>query len=408
MRRRISRLSVKEVVNKKEAGYYCDGGGLYLQVSDSGSKSWIFRYTLNGRNRHMGLGPFHTVSLADARHAAVLCRQSLLKKIDPIAARDAEHARQSLEAARSMTFLECATAYIKTHRSSWKNAKHADQWTNTIKTYCGPVIGSLSVQEVDTGFVMKVLEPIWTEKPETASRLRGRIESVLDWATVSGYREGDNPARWRGHLENLLPSLNKKLRVKHHPALPFNQMGEFMGLLRVQEGVAARALEFLILTAARTGETIGAKWEEFDLKAGIWTIPASHMKAAVEHRVPLSKRALAIVQALNQIKQSDYVFSAQKEGRPITNMAMLELLKRMGKTGVTVHGFRSSFRDWASECTDFPQDVCEMALAHTIESRAEAAYRRGDLIEKRRSLMEQWAGHCTGSESYWGRGSASQ
>ena len=347
----------------------------------------------------MGLGPFHTVSLADARHAAVLCRQSLLKKIDPIAARDAEHARQSLEAARPMTFLECATAYIKTHRSSWKNAKHADQWANTIKTYCGPVIGSLSVQEVDTGFVMKVLEPIWTEKPETASRLRGRIESVLDWATVSGYREGDNPARWRGHLENLLPSLNKKLRVKHHPALPFNQMGEFMGLLRVQEGVAARALEFLILTAARTGETIGAKWEEFDLKAGIWTIPASRMKAAVEHRVPLSKRALAIVQALNQIKQSDYVFSAQKEGRPITDMAMLELLKRMGKTGLTVHGFRSSFRDWASECTDFPQDVCEMALAHTIESRAEAAYRRGDLIEKRRSLMEQWAGHCTGSKA---------
>lgn len=389
----MSRLSVKEVVNKKEAGYYCDGGGLYLQVSDSGSKSWIFRYTLNGKNRHMGLGPFHTVSLADARHAAVLCRQSLLKKIDPITARDAEHARQSLEAARSMTFLECATAYIKTHRSSWKNAKHADQWANTIKTYCGPVIGPLSVQEVDTGLVVKVLEPIWREKPETASRLRGRIESVLDWATVSGYREGENPARWRGHLENLLPSLNKKLRVKHHPALPFNEMGEFMESLRLQEGVAARALEFLILTAARTGETIGAKWDEFDMKAGVWTVPAARMKAAVEHRVPLSKRALEIVLALRQIKQSDYVFPGQKEGKPLTNMAMLELLKRMGRTGLTVHGFRSSFRDWASECTNFPRDVCEMALAHTIPNHAEAAYRRGDLIEKRRRLMEEWARH---------------
>jgi integrase len=390
----MSRLSVKEVVNKKGAGYYCDGGGLYLQVSDSGSKSWIFRYTLNGKNRHMGLGPFHTVSLADARQAAALCRQSLLKKIDPISARDAEHARQSLETARSMTFSECATAYIKTHRSSWKNAKHADQWVNTIKTYCGPVIGPLSVQEVDTGLVMKVLEPIWTEKPETASRLRGRVESVLDWATVSGYREGDNPARWRGHLENLLPSLNKKLRVKHHPALPFNQMGEFMESLRVQEGVASRALEFLILTAARTGETIGARWDEFDLKSGVWTIPASRMKAAVEHRVPLSKRALEIVQALHRIKQSDYVFPGQREGKPLTNMAMLELLKRMRRTGLTVHGFRSSFRDWASECTNFPRDVCEMALAHTIANQAEAAYRRGDLIEKRRNLMEEWARHC--------------
>jgi integrase len=399
MKRRMSRLSVKEVANKKKAGNYCDGGGLYLQVSESGSKSWVFRYTLNGRDRHMGLGPFHTVSLADARTAAVLCRQSLLRKIDPIAARDAEHARQSLEAARSVTFVECATAYIKTHRPSWKNPKHADQWTNTIKTYCGPVIGPLPIQEVDTGLVMKVLEPIWTEKPETASRLRGRIESVLDWATVSGYREGENPARWRGHLENLLPSLNKKLRVKHHPALPFNEMGKFMESLRLQEGIAARALEFLILTAARTGETIGAKWEEFDLNTGIWSIPASRMKAGVEHRIPLSNRALEIALALRRARQSDYVFPGQKEGKPLTNMAMLGLLKRMGRMDLTVHGFRSSFRDWASECTNFPREVCEMALAHTIPNQAEAAYRRGDLIEKRWSLMEEWMRHCAGSKA---------
>lgn len=307
-----------------------------------------------------------------------------------------------------MTFLECATAYIKTHRSSWKNAKHADQWANTMKTYCERVIGPLSVQEMETGLIMKVLEPIWTEKPETASRLRGRIESVLDWATVSAYREGDNPARWRGHLENLLPSLNKKLRVKHHPALPFNEMGEFTESLRLQEGIAARALEFLILTAARTGETIGARCDEFDLTSGVWTIPASRMKAAVKNRIPLSTRALEIIQPLHNIRQSDYVFPGQKEGKPLTNMAMLELLRRMGRTGLTVHGFRSSFRDWASESTSFPRDVCEMALAHAIPNQAEAAYRRGDLIEKRRSLMEEWA-NCTGSKAMlWGRGSTSQ
>lgn len=229
--------------------------------------------------------------------------------------------------------------------------------------------------------------------------MRGRIESVLDWATVSGYREGDNPARWRGHLENLLPSLNKKLRVKHHPALPFSEMGEFTESLRLQEGIAARALEFLILTAARTGETIGARWDEFDLTSGVWTIPASRMKAAVKHRIPLSTRALEIIQPLHNIRQSDYVFPGQKEGKLLTNMAMLELLRRMGRTGLTVHGFRSSFRDWASESTSFPRDVCEMALAHAIPNQAEAAYRRGDLIEKRRSLMEEWARHCTESKA---------
>lgn len=395
LRRQMFRLTTKEVINKKKPGDYCDGAGLYLQVSGSGSKSWIFRFGFKGKDRHMGLGPFHTVSLADARMAAVECRKLLLRKIDPIVARDAEHARQSLEAARSITFSECAAAYIKAHRSSWKNAKHADQWTNTISTYCGPVMGAVPVQAVDTALVMNVLEPIWREKPETASRLRGRIESTLDWATVSGYRKGDNPARWRGHLDNLLPSLNKKQRIKHHPALPFEQMGEFVESLRSQEGVAAQALEFLILTAARTGEIIGARWNEIDLKAGIWTIPASRMKTSTEHRVPLCSRAIEIIGAMESIKQNDFVFPGQKEARSLTNMAMLELLKRIGRNDLTVHGFRSSFRDWASERTSFPRDVCEMALAHTIANRAEAAYRRGDLFHKRRDLMEHWAKHCT-------------
>ncbi|MEO6824611.1 MAG: integrase arm-type DNA-binding domain-containing protein [Nitrosospira sp.] len=394
MRRRMLRLTAREVVNKKKQGNYCDGGGLYLQISEPGSKSWIFRFALNGKDRHMGLGSCHTVSLAEARGAAVECRKLVLRKIDPIASRDADHAQQRLEAAKSVSFSECANAYIKTHRSSWKNAKHADQWANTIKTYCGPVMGGLSVQTIDTALIMRVLEPIWTVKPETASRLRGRIESVLDWAVVSGYREGDNPARWRGHLDNLLPSLKKKSRVKHHPALPFEEMSGFMEELKAQEGVAARALEFLILTAARTGETIGAQWKEFDLTAMIWTIPAVRMKASMEHRIPLSKRAMEIVRALHMVKQSDFVFPGQKEGKPLTTMAMLALLKRMEKMNLTVHGFRSSFRDWASECTNFPRDVCEMALSHTIANQAEAAYRRGDLIDKRRSLMEEWSRHC--------------
>jgi integrase len=398
MARRMLRLTTKEVLNKKKSGYYCDGAGLYLQISDWGTKSWIFRYGFNGKDRHMGLGPLHIVSLAEARMLATECRKLLLRKIDPIVARDAEHARQALEAARSMTFLECAAAYIKTHRSSWKNAKHADQWTNTIHTYCGPIMGNIPVQAIDTALIMAVLEPIWKEKAETASRLRGRMESILDWATVSGYRQGDNPARWRGHLDHLLPSFKKKLRIKHHAALPFEQMGEFMAALRAQEGVAASALEFLILTAARTGETIGARWDEIDLEAEVWTIPASRMKASVEHRVPLSQRATQIIQSMKEIKQSDYVFPGQKEGKPLSNMAMLELLKRMGKIGLTVHGFRSSFRDWASEKTSFSRDVCEMALAHTIPNQAEAAYRRGDLIEKRRNLMEEWADYCLKSQ----------
>jgi len=393
------RLSQKEVVNKRKPGYYPDGGGLYLQVSESGSKSWLFRYVLHGKERQMGLGPFHTVTLADARTKAVDCRKLLLAKIDPIDARNAEQAGKALDAARSITFNECATAYIKAHRAGWKNAKHADQWTNTIETYCGPVFGALPVQGVDTGLVQKVLGPIWTEKHETATRLRGRIESVLNWATSQGYRKGDNPARWRGHLENLLPAISKRRRVQHHPALPYAELAAFIASLRTQEGIAAKALEFTILTAARTGEVIGARPDEFDLDAALWTIPAKRMKAEKEHRVPLSPRAVAIVREMLKAHKGAFVFPGGKEGKPQSNMAMLELLKRMERGDLTVHGFRSTFRDWASERTNYPREVCEMALAHAVSDQVEAAYRRGDLFEKRRRLMAEWARHCENPKS---------
>ena len=393
MAREHNRLSPKQVQNKSKPGYYCDGMGLYLQVSPSGSKSWLFRFTLAGKAREMGLGPLHTVGLADARNKAADCRRLLLAKVDPIEARKKAAASSALDAARSITFTECATAYIKAHRAGWKNAKHAEQWTNTIETYCGPVFGALPVQSVDTGLVLRALEPIWTEKPETATRVRGRIESVLDWAKARGYRAGDNPARWRGHMDNLLPALKKKLRVKHHAALPFDQMGTFMGALRSQEGTAARALEFLILTAARTGEVIGAKWDEIDLSAALWTVPAERMKTGNEHRVPLSPRAVAIIRELRSTREG-YVFRGQKDGTPLSNMAMLELLKRMGRGDLTVHGFRSSFRDWTAERTNYPREVCETALAHTVSNQVEAAYRRGDLFNKRAELMRDWAKHC--------------
>jgi integrase len=394
MKRQLLRLSQKGIVNKKTPGYYPDGGGLYLQVGPSGTKSWLFRFALNGKERQMGLGPLHTIRLADARAAAVECRKLLLAKIDPIEARNAKQAGEALDAARSITFNECAAAYIKAHQPGWKNAKHAAQWGTTVDTYCGPVFGALPVQGVDTGLVLKALEPIWTAKHETATRLRGRIESVLDWATARGYRTGDNPARWRGHMDNLLPALKKKLRVKHYAALSFDEMGAFMPALRTQQGIAARALEFLILTAARTGEVIGAMPGEFDLDAALWTIPAGRMKAEKEHRVPLSPRAVAIVYEIEKTHAGDYVFPGGKEGKPLSNMAMLELLKRMGRSDLTVHGFRSTFRDWCSERTNYPREVCEMALAHTVSDQVEAAYRRGDLFDKRRRLMAEWEKHC--------------
>jgi integrase len=293
-----------------------------------------------------------------------------------------------------MTFDACAAAYIAAHNTSWRNAKHRDQWRNTLTSYAGPAFGSLPVQSIDVGLVMKALEPIWQAKPETASRLRGRIEAVLDWATVRGHRKGENPARWRGHLDKLLPARSKVHKVKHHPALPYNEMADFVAELRKQEGVAARALEFLILTAARTGEVIGARWDEVDVEEKIWVVPAARMKAGREHRVPLSSAAVAILEEMKKIRESDFVFPGGKKGKPLSNMAMLAVLKRIGRSDLTAHGFRSSFRDWAAERTNFPREVAEMALAHTVGDKVEAAYRRGDLLQKRRQIMEAWARFC--------------
>jgi integrase len=408
MSRQSKRLSIKTVASRRKPGYYADGAGLYLQVSKTGTKAWIFRYTrgLNTnphpkfpnalgkpKQHEMGLGSLNAVGLAEARKRAEACRLLLVDGIDPRAARDSQKAQAALARASAVSFQRCADGYIAAHRSGWRNPKHAGQWKTTIETYCGPVIGALPVQAVDTSLVLRVLEPIWSTKPETASRLRGRIQSIIDWATVNGYRTGDNPARWDGHLKEALPALSKESRVQHHAALPYVQVGAFVQNLRTQEGTAARALEFTILTACRTGEAIGAKPSEFDLDKELWTIPAARMKAGREHRVPLSRRAIEIVRA--QLKlDSEYVFPGLKLGNPLSNMAMLALLKRMKRSDFTVHGFRSTFRDWAAEQTAYPHEVCEMALAHAVGNKVEAAYLRGELLQKRQLLADDWAKYC--------------
>ena len=408
----LGKLTALNVARERRAGMFGDGGGLYLQVTKSGAKSWIFRFwvperdpatghllrdphtkKVRGRVREMGLGSCLTVSLAEARDRALECRKLRERDIDPIEAREAAKQEAALERARALKFKDAAAAYMAAHRAAWKNDKHVAQWSATLQTYAYPVIGDLPVQAIDTTLVMKVIEPIWSTKPETAGRLRGRIESILDWATVRGYRRGDNSARWRGHLEKLLPARSKVRKIAHHAALPYAALPVFMAALREQDGVAARALEFTILTAARTGETIGASRDEFDLCEKIWSMPAERMKAGKEHRVPLSKRAVDIVADTHNTDEH-FVFPGARRGKPLSNMAMLKLLGRIGRDDLTVHGFRSTFRDWASERTNFPSEVVEMALAHAIESKTEAAYRRGDLFEKRRKLMEAWAAYC--------------
>lgn len=388
---KLTALAVKNATATGKARYTGDGLGLWLQVTPTGAKSWIFRYTRDGKAREMGLGATHTISLAEARELALACRQQLQRGVDPLGEREAARLAAKLEAAKAMSFDQCAAAYIEAHRAGWKNAKHASQWENTIATYASPIIGALPVAAIDTPLVMKVIEPIWQTKAETAARLRGRIESILDWATVRELRQGDNPARLRGHLDHLLAKRLASSRG-HHAALPYDQIGSFMADLRKQEGIAARALEFLILTAARTGEVIGARWEEFDLTAGVWTIPAERMKAKKEHRVPLSARALEIIGA--QGEPGDFVFAGRRAGQPLSNMALMMTLRRMGRTDLTAHGFRSTFRDWAAEQTAYPHEVAEMALAHTVGNKVEAAYRRGDLYQKRVGIMRDWAKRC--------------
>jgi integrase len=379
-----------EVAKLYKPGYYCDGMGLYLQVSKTGSKSWIMRYTLAGKSCEMGLGSCLTFTLAEARHRATAQRKLLTDGIDPLATKRGNLLIKRLADANVITFDKAAAAFIEANSPAWRNAKHGDQWRNTLATYASPVIGALPVSKIETSHVLRILSPIWSTKTETATRVRGRIEKVLDWAKVQGYRSGDNPATWRGHLSEVLPTPSKVADAGHHAALPWMQMGAFMATLRAAQGAGARATELIILTATRTSEVLNAKWTEFDLDAALWVIPRERMKGFREHRVPLSESAVRILR--EQPHLGEYVFPGKKGA--LSNMACLQTLKRMGRGDLTVHGFRSTFRDWVSESTSYPRDVAEMALAHAIEDKSEAAYRRGDLIEKRRALMSDWAAHC--------------
>jgi integrase len=392
MHRDSNRLTAIEVAKKKKPGRYGDGGGLVLQVSKWGTKAWLFRFEREGRERQMGLGPLYTISLADARRKANDARKLLLDGVDSIAARKEAITRARVSAARGTTFKQCAEKYIAAHEAGWRNEKHRGQWKSTLASYAYPVIGELPVSAIDTTLLLKCLEPIWTAKPETAGRLRGRIEAVLDWAKAREYRQGENPARWRGHLDKLLPARGAVRTVKHHAALPYGELPAFMAELRDRDGISARALEWTILTAVRTSEAIGARWSEIDQCARSWTIPAERMKARREHRIPLCPRALEILSLLP--REGSFVFPGARKGVPLSNMAMLELMRGM-KPGYVPHGCRSTFRDWAAETTNYPNHVVEMALAHVVGDKVEAAYRRGDLFEKRRRLMNEWARYCS-------------
>jgi integrase len=387
-------LTAKAVAGLRVPGKYRVSRNLYLQVTDAGARSWLFRFMRNGRPRWHGLGSGDLVSLAEARDKTIERRKMLVAGVDPIEHERAQRIQALLASASTMTFKECGEAYIRAHEASWRNDKHRQQWRNTLNTYVYPVIGALPVQAVDVGLVMKVIEPIWQAKPETASRVRGRIETVLAWATARGYRQGDNPARWRGHLDQLLPKKTKVRKVRHQPAMPYRDVPGLMARLRTQASISARALEFTILATVRTNEIIHATWDEIDFAAKVWAIPGRRMKAERDFRVPLSDRQLEILASLPREKGNPYLFVGARKGKGLSNMAMLELLRGMDGNGYTVHGFRSSFRDWCAEQTNYPRELAEAALAHVLKDKTEAAYQRGDLFEKRRQLMRAWAGYC--------------
>ncbi len=399
----LNAAKVKALLAKGESWRHADGGGLYLVVTGKDTGWWMYRYSAAGKQREMGLGPAdpdgkegHT--LADARRRADAARAELLDGRDPLAARDAAAAAAKAAEAARKTFREAAAAFLAQKSAEWSNPKHRAQWTATLTTHAYPVLGDMAVSEIAMEDVKRALTPIWTKLPETASRVRGRIEAVLDYATVHKWRSGPNPARWGGNLKLAgLPSRAKLGRVQHHPALPWREIGAFVARLRDAEATSARALEFLILTAARTGEVIGARWREMDMDNAVWTVPADRMKAGREHRVPLTEPALAILREMALARDPEdeagegYVFPGQGQGMPLSNMAMLALLKRMKRADITAHGFRSTFRDWCEEATNTPHAVAEAALAHTIGDKVEAAYRRSDLFERRRAVMQEWA-----------------
>ncbi len=387
----IHKLSPQRVKNAPP-GKYEDGAGLRLVVSKSGAKKWVLRYTLKGNRREMGLGSYPDVSLAMARQLASEQRKLAITGIDPIAE------RRSAEIIIP-SFTSCAARYIRAHRQGWKNKKHGRQWVSTLKTYARPIIGDVGVDAIKTEEIIKILSPIWSSKTETAKRLQGRIENILDYAAAHRYRESTNPARWRGHLDKLLARPSRVKKVQHHPAMPYDQLPDFFSQLSKNESVSAKALLFLLLTATRTSEVLKAEWSEIDKKKAVWTIPAARMKSGNEHRIPLSTQAVALLNNLVTVKDNPHLFPGAKQGKPLSNMALLQIMRGMGygvkgaNGNYVPHGFRSSFRDWTGEVTSYPRDVAEMALAHVIENKVEAAYRRGDLFEKRRKMMQEWASY---------------
>ncbi|HJQ59291.1 MAG TPA: integrase arm-type DNA-binding domain-containing protein [Vineibacter sp.] len=401
MTKEIAKLSARRMATEKRPGMHADGGGLYLQVTPTGARTWLLRYQLAGRRREMGLGSASAgpdgkpvVSLADARLKAADAMRLVAAGIDPIADRDAKRAAAVVEAAKTMTFRASAEAFLTSMRAGWRNAKHAAQWDSTLETYVHPTLGDLPVRSIDAALILKVLNPIWRTKPETASRVRGRVEAILDHAKAQGGREGDNPARWSGNLQYMLPSLRDVRLVRHHASMPYGDMPTFWPRLQIADGQGARALEFLILTAGRTGEVLNAQWPEIDDGARVWTVPPERMKGKKEHRVPLTDPALALLRKLAAARTGDLIFPGQSEGMPLSNMTMQAVLRRLRVRG-TPHGFRSSFRTWVAEETSFPADVAEAALAHT-QGKLHAAYQRGDLLEKRRTMMDAWANYVEG------------
>ncbi len=403
-------LKAKQIEHAKD-GMHADGGGLYLRVQASGAKSWIFRFQLHGRRREMGIGTLDSKSAPNARAEAAQLGAMVRSGIDPIDDRQQVADEVKRKAVAGDTFAELAAEYIKAHRAGWKNAKHADQWENTLAAYADPVIGPMPVADVTTDHVLRILRPIWTTKTETASRVRSRVELVLSYAKARGLRHGENPAAWRGHLDALLARPTRVKTVRHHPALPYGRIDEFLAALQATPGSGARALEFAILTAARSGEVRGALWSEIDLDSGQWRIPAARMKAKRDHRVPLSGPAVALLRGIERIDGVDLVFVGERGSkvaargkRPISDMTISAVIRRLNegvplwldKAGIAVvpHGFRSTFRDWAAETTDYPNEMVEMALAHSVGDKVEAAYRRGDLFERRRALMDDWGRHC--------------
>ncbi|MFM0619268.1 integrase arm-type DNA-binding domain-containing protein [Paraburkholderia nemoris] len=394
--RQLHRLSALRIAKEVAPGHYADGGGLYMQIADSGARSWVFRFKLNGRVREMGLGPLSRVSLGEARKLAAGYRDMVRDLIDPIFARREQQRRQLLDISSdaNVTFREAAETFIRAQEPQWRNRKHVQQWGNTLRTYAYPVIGEVRVRDIDTAMIVRILQPIWTKKAETARRVRGRIKAILDAETVLGHRTGSNPARYVDHLQLVLPRSKKRSQVRHHPALPWEDIPSFVRELEQRPRRAARILHLLILTATRTNEVRFARPEEFDLDNRVWSIPGDRTKSGRPLRVPLCERALEIVRSALPKAKYGYLFPGCKEGHPLSNMAMLILLRRMSRHGITVHGFRSTFRDWVAECTEYPDSLAEEALAHIITSQTVAAYRRRDQLERRRLMMEEWGRYC--------------